>query len=288
MSFPLISVCIPVYNGALFIEETLQKIQNQSYSNIEILISIDLSTDNSVDICNRVKKTNTKIFIQSARLGWVENCNFLISHATGEYFSIIPHDDLIPCNYYEKLLEGFRKYNEAVNCYPYIICFGNLNNTLYQKSITGSRSNRIQDVIANHYAAVSFRGLVKNHLPEHSRYLNKHQHKNMLADSIWILQHAIAGELYSIDVPYFKRYHESNEHTTWNNKSADDKISSWISHCATLYALSVNYVEDKDQLYQYCVNRLFNHDLNYLHVSTDTIPQDLLKKFDDEIMHGVQ
>ncbi len=102
MTQPLISVCIPVYNGSLYVEETLKRIYNQTYKHIEVLISIDKSTDNTVEICEKMKQDNTKIFKQDEHLGWVKNCNFLISKSNGQYFSIIPHDDLIPPEYFGK------------------------------------------------------------------------------------------------------------------------------------------------------------------------------------------
>ena len=74
----LISVCIPIYNGEQYIEELLERIYNQTYKNIEVLISIDQSTDKTLERCQKLKQNNTTIFIQNHRLGWVKNCNFLI------------------------------------------------------------------------------------------------------------------------------------------------------------------------------------------------------------------
>lgn len=138
METPLISVCVPIYNGEEYLQETLERIYNQTYKNLEILISIDLSTDNTFEICTKLAKPNTTLFVHNERLGWVKNCNFLISKSTGKYFSIIPHDDLIPSNYFEKLLEGFQKHPAAVNCFPYIKSFGNSTAKIYQPSITGT------------------------------------------------------------------------------------------------------------------------------------------------------
>ncbi|MBQ4300869.1 MAG: glycosyltransferase family 2 protein, partial [Lachnospiraceae bacterium] len=49
---PLVSVCIPVYNNADTIIETIESIMNQTYSNIEILIADDRSKDNSYEVIN--------------------------------------------------------------------------------------------------------------------------------------------------------------------------------------------------------------------------------------------
>ena len=52
LNSPLISVGIPVYNGEKYIEEALLSLQNQTWSNLEIIIVDDGSTDNSVSIVN--------------------------------------------------------------------------------------------------------------------------------------------------------------------------------------------------------------------------------------------
>lgn len=253
---PLISICIPIYNGEKYIEETLKAIYNQTYGNLEILISIDLSTDNTFNICNNLKQLNTIIYTQNERLGWVKNCNFLINKSSGKYFSIIPHDDLIPPDYFEKLINNMINNPNIVNCYPYIEAFGKMNTKIYQPNITGNLDNRIEEFIRNHYNGVSFRGLIRKDLPHKYLYLNENQHLDMMADTIFILQHAIVGELHSVDVKYFKRYHDSNEHATWHGKQPSDIAEMWSTQCATIYNMVQHLVSDKQKIYNLCKQRL--------------------------------
>lgn len=285
MNNPLISVCIPIYNGEQYIEELLEKVYNQTYKSIEVLISIDSITDKTLDICQRLKQDNTKIFIQNNRLGWVRNCNFLIKQSSGQYFSIIPHDDLIPYNYFEKLLQGFNQYPNAVNCYPYINGIGYNGFKMRQPSITGPIANRIFDVIDNHINGISFRGLIKRNLPDHLIFLNTNQPDNIMADSIWILQHAIAGELHEIDVSYNKRYHQNNEHSQWKNKPLDLKITTWITHCSTLYQYALPYLEDKNKkiLYIKCFERLLHKKRSFNYVPNEHLTSSVSDRFSDKI-----
>ena len=281
----LISVCIPIYNGEQYIEELLERIYGQTYKNIEVLISIDQSIDKTLEICQKFQQNNTKIFIQNNRLGWVNNCNFLIKHTTGQYFSIIPHDDLIPYNYFEILLKGFDEHPQAVNCYPYIQAIGNHSYSIIQPSIKGDIQNRIFDSIDNHINGVSFRGLVKRNIPDHLLYLCTDQPNNIMADSIWILQHAIAGELYSINVSYHKRYHPNNEHSKWINKPLDFKINTWIKHCSTLYQIAEPYLHntDKKLLYEKCVDRLLYNKHNFNYIPKNHLNSTVLNKFNNAI-----
>ena len=56
MNSSLVSVLIPAYNCALFVEQTVQSVLNQSYANFEILICDDESTDNTLAIIRNLAK----------------------------------------------------------------------------------------------------------------------------------------------------------------------------------------------------------------------------------------
>ena len=52
---PLVSICIPTYNGDLYIKECLNSAINQTYENIEIIISDDNSQDDTIYLFNSIK-----------------------------------------------------------------------------------------------------------------------------------------------------------------------------------------------------------------------------------------
>jgi glycosyltransferase involved in cell wall biosynthesis len=55
MNNPLVSVIIPNYNHARFLDERIQSILNQTYQNFEVIILDDKSSDNSVEVINKYK-----------------------------------------------------------------------------------------------------------------------------------------------------------------------------------------------------------------------------------------
>ncbi len=52
---PLVSICIPVYNGEKYIRQTVESVLAQTYSNFELIINDDISTDNSLNICRNIE-----------------------------------------------------------------------------------------------------------------------------------------------------------------------------------------------------------------------------------------
>lgn len=75
-----VTVCIPTYQSESFIERTLSCARNQTYRNLRILVSVDLSEDSTVQICEKHAKEDSRIevTIQKERLGWSQNTNITL------------------------------------------------------------------------------------------------------------------------------------------------------------------------------------------------------------------
>jgi glycosyltransferase involved in cell wall biosynthesis len=89
-----VSVCIPSYNGAPFIGETIQSVLNSEYRNIEVIISDDASNDGTVEIIESVHDQRIRLYQNEHNEGPVRNWNRAVTRASGEYVSLLNHDDL--------------------------------------------------------------------------------------------------------------------------------------------------------------------------------------------------
>lgn len=94
---PLVSICIPVYNGAAFLRECLDSCLGQSYENYEVIVCDDGSTDASVSIIHEyaAKHARLRFFQNSRNLGLVGNWNRCMEHASGEWIKYVFQDDYI-------------------------------------------------------------------------------------------------------------------------------------------------------------------------------------------------
>lgn len=107
-----ITVIIPMHNTEEYIERCIRSVINQTYKNLEIIIVNDGSTDDSLQICERLKGEDTRIKIINQENKGVSGArNAGLESATGEYIGFIDSDDFLEKNMYEKLIGYIEKYD---------------------------------------------------------------------------------------------------------------------------------------------------------------------------------
>ena len=98
---PLVSICVVTYNSAEYVTETLNSILQQSYPNIEVIISDDNSKDNTIDICNEwIEKNktsfkNVSLVRSESNTGVAGNLNRAIKTSKGIWIKGIAGDDIL-------------------------------------------------------------------------------------------------------------------------------------------------------------------------------------------------
>lgn len=121
---PLISVIVPVFNGQDYLENCIETILNQTYSNIEIIIINDGSTDGTSKICDRIKRNKClcsndifrSVFVYDQDNKGVSAArNKGINVATGDYISFVDADDRLLPNLFEYLYENMLTFKSDVS-----------------------------------------------------------------------------------------------------------------------------------------------------------------------------
>lgn len=98
---PLVSIIVITYNSAKYVLDTLESAKAQTYQNIELIVSDDGSTDDTVHICNtwiahnRVRFVRTEVITVDKNTGIPANCNRGIKAAYGEWIKLIAGDDIL-------------------------------------------------------------------------------------------------------------------------------------------------------------------------------------------------
>jgi len=121
-----LSIGLPVYNGELFIERALESILAQTFTDFELIISDNGSTDSTQEICQNFSKKDNRIriFKQEKNIGVHRNFYFLLSQAKGEYFAWTAVDDYVDKDFMEKNLKVLESDSSIVSSIGNIIPYG--------------------------------------------------------------------------------------------------------------------------------------------------------------------
>ncbi len=115
MATPLISVIVPVYNIEKYLERCVASVRNQTYTNLEILLVDDGSTDSSGALCDRLAKEDERIRVFHKENGGSSSArNLGIVQARGEYLGFVDSDDYISPDMYEILYEVIGEYGTEI------------------------------------------------------------------------------------------------------------------------------------------------------------------------------
>lgn len=108
-TYPLVTIAIPTYNRAnRFLKQAIGCALNQTYQNIEIIVSDNCSTDNTEMVVKNCKDPRIRYFRHRKNIGANNNFNFCLEEAKGAYFLLLQDDDLIDADFIETCL---RKVN---------------------------------------------------------------------------------------------------------------------------------------------------------------------------------
>lgn len=111
----LISVIVPVYNAAAFLDKCIQSIIEQTYSQLEIILVNDGSIDESGDICKKYEKIDKRISVyhqQNRGLSAARNTG--IENAKGKYLCFVDADDWLDRKYCEELYHVVKVYHTQI------------------------------------------------------------------------------------------------------------------------------------------------------------------------------
>lgn len=116
---PIISVGLPVYNGEKYIESSIKSVLDQSFSDFELIISDNASTDGTEEICREFQRQDNRIRYHRnpENLGAGLNYNIVFSKAIGKFFRWHNADDLALLDLHRLCLESLQKNEDAVLSY---------------------------------------------------------------------------------------------------------------------------------------------------------------------------
>lgn len=118
-----ISIIIPAYNAEKYIKRTLNSLINQTFSNLEIIVINDGSTDKTSDIVKGISKRDNRIkIIDKENSGVSESRNLGLEICTGDFIGFFDADDYAEPEMYDELIGNILKYEADISICSFYKC----------------------------------------------------------------------------------------------------------------------------------------------------------------------
>ncbi len=134
--YPLVSILMPVFNGAQHIRESVASLVKQTYRNIELVIVDDGSTDDTLEIINQIKDPRIRIVSLPKNMGIVGALNTGFDLCKGEFIARMDCDDICEPDRLSKQYNYLLEHPEVGICGTFQTIFGGYRDGINKTSIT--------------------------------------------------------------------------------------------------------------------------------------------------------
>ncbi len=229
----MISIIIPIYNVVQYLSRCIDSILAQTYTDIEILLIDDGSTDNSGQICYEYAKKDKRIKVFHKPNGGVSSArNLGLDNATGEWITFVDADDWIDKEMYQSL------YNEAVTSQADIVLcdfyiYYTPDKKLLSKTIQTEGNKEV--VLRNYLCSFTplWNMLVSRSL--YNDYRLRIPEHIIICEDFWLSVRLFyyARKISAVHRPFYF-YNRENENSALNNLNAEKQKSECLSYLDTL------------------------------------------------------
>jgi glycosyltransferase involved in cell wall biosynthesis len=230
MKVPRLSIGLPVYNGEMYLKVALESILDQDYTDFELFISDNASTDSTPQLCQHYAAMDRRIRYSrnETNIGASGNCNRVFALARGEFFKWAAHDDVLLPGFLRRcveVLDGAPPNVALVAPRTEIIDQDGRRTMQLAESLHTARARphqRVADVVVNVDWATAQFGVFRSATLRKTRLIDRFP----ACDWVLMLEVAILGEIWEIpEVLFQRRYHPGA--STSANKTLAEFLDWW-------------------------------------------------------------
>lgn len=213
MNDPVVSIGVPVFNGANYLAEALESLLAQTFADFEILVSDNGSTDATPEIARGFAARDPRVRYErlESNIGAAANHNRVFGRTRGRYFKFASHDDIHLPNYIERTLAALDADPGAVLAYGRTRIIGEDGQPLKDDIFSGrhtagsaSAARRFYDVAYVQHQCFQIFGLMRREAARRSGMFLP----IMSADRVLLGRMALLGRLIEVpEVLFLNRYH---------------------------------------------------------------------------------
>lgn len=169
---PFVSICVPTYNGEEYLKECLNSVMAQTFSNFEVLIVDDQSSDETLNMAQEyaVRDNRIRVTQNEHNLGLVGNWNRCVELAQGDWIKFVFQDDLIEPSCLEQMLAACKPETAIVCCHRDFIFEAGTTKDIQQYYLTHLSLEKLfpnsTEISANDYCEATLKHIGFNFVGE--------------------------------------------------------------------------------------------------------------------------
>ncbi len=225
-----ITVGVPVYRGEEQVGEALRSLQQQTFTDFDVLISVDAGDQASARACEPfLADPRFSLTVQPERLDWHGNVNWLLRQPLGEFFCYRQHDDTSDPRFFEVLLDLARTRPDAAVVYADCQWHGGRTHLETAPSIEGDVLSRLRQHIEQK-EPVAVRGLMRTGAVEQAGPIRGDEFRGLSEVFVWLAKLLRWGPFVRVPQPLYHRLdHSENYHKQWFDWPDERKRGSWTT-----------------------------------------------------------
>lgn len=231
---PRVSLGLPVFNGERFLAQAIDSILSQTFTDFELIITDNASTDATREIAELYSRSDDRIrYLRNpANIGAGPNFDRAFAESTGEYFKWVAHDDLHHPEFLERTVAILDERADAVVAYTKVDVIDDQGNTIegYDFEVRGdgdSPEERLRWQIRGHQCYEIF-GLIRRDALVHPSLSGRSlMGEHFAGDAVLLIRLGLIGKLVELpQVLFYSRRHETQSESMRNDVQS---YSEWFS-----------------------------------------------------------
>ena len=220
---PLVSIGLPVFNGADYLEQSIQSLLDQTYPNIELIICDNASSDGTQQLCERMAASDDRIryYRNESNIGGAKNHNMTFELSRGKYFRWAAHDDVAEPKLIERCVAVLETHDDVVLChtdFAHIDVDGTVTDKISRNHCSSTKPYErfaamasTEDFCEETYGVIRSEVFGRTHL----------QQDYTGSDRTLMSEIALYGRFVNVEEPLFrKRLHPGNVYVDWRTRMA--------------------------------------------------------------------
>jgi glycosyltransferase involved in cell wall biosynthesis len=230
MSEPRITVGVPVYKGAAQIADALSCLQQQSFRDFEVIISVDGADEESATACRPfLADSRFRMIVQPKRLDWFGNMNWILQQGSREFFCYRQHDDTTSPDFFRRLIDTADSQPNAAAVYADCQWTGTRTDIEIAHTIQGAPLLRLAQYVEQ-LPAAPVRGLIRREAIAQAGPIRHDEFRGLTQIFCWLAKLLRWGDFIRTPFPiYYRLDHPDNFYKSWHGWPQEKIRAAWTT-----------------------------------------------------------